>query len=60
MSSTTSSNSESDSLDRSLKKRKKQPHTWKQNQRKYARLHGQEYVNTAGKVIGKKTSVITE
>lgn len=52
----TSSSSDSDSpTDRSLKKRKRLPDTWKQNQRKYARLHGQEYVNTAGKSVPKKT-----
>lgn len=53
-----SSNSDSDGvIDRSIKKRKNLPNTWKQNQRKYARLHGQEYVNTAGKSVPKKTLV---
>lgn len=50
------SGSDSDSsIERSIKKQRKQPETWKQNQRKYARLHGQEYVNTAGKTVSKKT-----
>lgn len=50
------SSSDSDSsTDRSFKKRKKNINTWKRNQRKHARVHGEEYVNQAGNVVAKKT-----
>lgn len=44
--------------ERTIRKRKKQPDKWKQNNRKNARLHGEEYVNTVGNTVSKKT--ITE
>ena len=55
MSSTSDSDNSGSEI--STKKRKKRPDSWKQNQRKYARLHGNEYVSTAGKKVNKKTVV---
>nr|CAI5850995.1 unnamed protein product [Callosobruchus analis] len=48
------SNDNDSSPERSLKRRKKQPHEWKQNKRKQARLRGEEYVSTSGKTISRK------